>query len=81
MATWMTPRAETSPLPGELVLVAAVLHQLVTDARSANPAIRAEAHTFLHDQTKLAFWTDLVGIEPAAFRERVATMLRPPREA
>jgi hypothetical protein len=82
MARWMLPHtAETATVPGELVLVAAVLHQPVTDAQSRQATIRAEAQAFLHDPIKLGFWTDLVGIEPAAFRERVAAALRPPREA
>jgi hypothetical protein len=81
MARWMLPHtAETATMPGELVLVAAVLHQLLSDAQSRHAGIRAEAQTFLHDQTQLAVWTDLLGVEPQAFQERVALLLRPRRD-
>jgi hypothetical protein len=82
MPKWMMPHGDVmASLPPEMALIGAVLHQVLVDARSANPTIRADAHTFLNDPRKLAVWTDLVGIEPAAFQERVAALLRPPREA
>jgi hypothetical protein len=76
MARWMLPHTvDTATVPGELVLAAAVLHQLVTDAQSRQAAIRAEAQRFLNDPRQLAVWTDLVGIEAQVFQARVAALL------
>jgi hypothetical protein len=81
MPKWTTPRGDVmASLPGELVLIGAVLHQAVTDAQSARPAIRADAHAFLSDPQQVEFWTTLAGLDAAAFQARAAALLRP-REA
>ena len=55
----------------ERLLIAAVVRQVVLDARSRQPAIRAEAVAFLANTPALTVWADLLEVEVSVLRAYV----------
>ena len=52
----------------ELHFLAAILRQLVTDARSPSPQVRGEAVRFLANRRNLQYWEDLLGLRDGALQ-------------
>jgi hypothetical protein len=66
---------------GEVALVATRLRQVIVDLESPQPHIRAEAVDFLADDEAVAFWTQLIGVDPQAWQAYARRALQRTGEA
>jgi hypothetical protein len=61
---------------GETLLIAAILRQLLKDARSPHAQIREQITAWLADRDALHFWGEVVGLDAAVLQRYVQQALQ-----
>lgn len=71
------PASPSHRLPGEILLIGAILRQALVDARGNQPIAQQQAIAFLMDDWSINWWAELVGAdgEVLASALRVAAKL------